>query len=160
MLYTQHIPCICIYFDISSPKSMALHIEWVTTGAHNPAIQVWLELNSLEGVDVVSLPVRNEACLQNSIECRSTPGLCGVRSEDIIISLIVWIWHVVRCVMRGRRVWSMGALKSWKRDGSCYISMYTEGIYMYIHGIYMVYTMYIKGIWKCNPYVWYIPTKI
>ena len=58
MLYTQHIPCICIYLDISSPKSMALHVEWVTTGAHNTAIQVWLELNSLEGVDVVSLPVR------------------------------------------------------------------------------------------------------
>ncbi len=36
MLYTQHIPSICTYLDISSLKSMALHIEWVTTGAHNP----------------------------------------------------------------------------------------------------------------------------
>ena len=84
MLYTQHIPCICIYLDISSPKSMVLHIEWVTTGAHNPAIQVWLELNCLEGVDVVSLPVWYEACLQNSIESRCTPGLGGVRSERYV----------------------------------------------------------------------------
>ncbi len=84
MLYTQHIPCICIYLDISSPKSMVLHIEWVTTGEHNPAIQVWLKLNSLEGVDVVSLPVRNEVCLQNLIEFHCTPGLGGVRSERYV----------------------------------------------------------------------------
>ena len=30
----------------------------------------------------------------------------------------------------------------------------------YIHGIYMVYTMYIKGIWFPIPYVWYIPCKV
>ena len=80
---------ICVPYQpshvvISSPKSMALHIKWVTTGAHNSAIQVRLELNSLEGVDVVPLPVRYEACLQNSIECRCTPGLCLVRSERYI----------------------------------------------------------------------------
>ena len=63
---------------------MAIHVEWVTPGAHNPAIQVWLELNSLEGVDVVSLPVRYEACLQNLIECRCTPGLGGVWSERYV----------------------------------------------------------------------------
>ena len=81
MLYTLHIPWICTHFAISFPKSIAFHIEWVTTGAHNPAIQIWLELYCLEGVNVVSLPVRDEACLQNSIECRCTPGLCRVRSE-------------------------------------------------------------------------------
>ncbi len=31
---------------------------------------------------------------------------------------------------------------------------------LYIHGIYMVYTMYIKGIWCPNTYVWYILCKI
>ena len=31
---------------------------------------------------------------------------------------------------------------------------------LYIHGIYMVYTMYIKGIWCPHPYVWYIPCKV
>ena len=31
---------------------------------------------------------------------------------------------------------------------------------LYIHGIYMVYTWYIKGIWCPHPYVWYIPCKI
>ncbi len=60
---------------------MVFHIEWLTTGEHNPTIQVWLKLYCLEGVNVVSLPVRDEACLQNLIECRCTPGLCRVRSE-------------------------------------------------------------------------------
>ena len=152
MLYTQHIPCICIYLDISSPKSMVLHIEWLTTGTHNQAIQVWLELNSLEGVDVVSLPVRYEACLQNSIECRCTPGLGGVWSERYVqLFSIVWIWNVVTCAMRGRRVWTMGASKSWERKRLKYISMYAYGVYMYIHGIYMVYTWYIPCI--SMPYV-------
>jgi hypothetical protein len=121
---------------------MVLHIEWVTTGTHNPTIQVWLEFNSLEGVDVVSLPVRYEACLQNSIECRCTPGLGGVWSERYVqLFSIVWIWHVVTCAMRGRRVWTMGASKSWERKRLKYISMYAYGVYMYIHGIYMVYMM-------------------
>ncbi len=31
---------------------------------------------------------------------------------------------------------------------------------LYIHGMYMVYTMYIEGIWCPNTYVWYIPCKI
>ena len=29
----------------------------------------------------------------------------------------------------------------------------------YIHGIYMVYTWYIKSIWTCHPYGLYIPCK-
>ncbi len=60
---------------------MVFHIEWVTTGVYNPVIQVWLKLYCLEGVNVVSLPVRDKACLQNLIECHCTPGLCWVRSE-------------------------------------------------------------------------------
>ena len=47
-----------------------------------------------------------------------------------------------------------------KKRGSSNISMYTQGIYLYIHGIYMVYTMYIKGILCPSTYVWYIPCKI
>jgi hypothetical protein len=31
---TVHIPCICTHLDISSPKSMAFHVEWVTQGTH------------------------------------------------------------------------------------------------------------------------------
>ena len=30
---------------------------------------------------------------------------------------------------------------------------------LYIHGIYMVYTWHIKGIWTCHPYGRYIPCK-
>ena len=53
-----------------------------------------------------------------------------------------------------------GSLEILKTRGSSYIRLYTQGIYLYIHGIYMVYTMHIKGIWCPNPYVWYIPCKI
>ena len=31
---------------------------------------------------------------------------------------------------------------------------------LYIHGIYMVYTWHIKGIWTCHPYGRYIPSKV
>ena len=52
--YTRHIPCICTNLDTSPSKSMLLHVEWVTPGAHNPTIQIWLELYCLEGVNVDS----------------------------------------------------------------------------------------------------------
>ncbi len=78
--YTMYI-IVCTHLDISSSKSMAFHVEWVTPGAHNPAIQIWLELYCLEGVNIDSARVRYEAGLQNSIECGSTPGFRRVRSE-------------------------------------------------------------------------------
>ena len=82
--YTIHIPSACTHLDIFSPESMAIHVEWVTPGAHNPAIQIWLEFYCLEGVNVDSARVRHDAGLQNSIECCCTPGLGRVRSG----------WHI------------------------------------------------------------------
>jgi hypothetical protein len=78
--YTRHIPCICTNLDTSPSKSMLLHVEWVTPGAHNPTIQIWLELYCLEGVNVDSARVRHDACLQNSIERRRAPGFWRVKS--------------------------------------------------------------------------------
>ncbi len=78
--YTIHIQCTCTHLDISSPKSMVLHVEWVTPGAHNPAIQIWLKLYLLEGVNVDTARVRHDAGLQNSIGCGRTPGSWRVRS--------------------------------------------------------------------------------
>jgi hypothetical protein len=60
------------------------YIEWATPGMHNPVIQIWLKLYCLEGVNVESVPVRDDACLQNSIECCCTPGSWRVRSG----------WHI------------------------------------------------------------------
>ena len=40
ILHTRHIQCICTNLDISPSKLMLLHIEWVTSGAHNPTIQI------------------------------------------------------------------------------------------------------------------------
>ncbi len=84
MLYTLHIPWICTHLDIYSPKLMVFHIEWETPGTNNPAIQIWLELYCLEGVNVDSVPVRDNACLHNSVECCCTPGSWQVRSG----------WHI------------------------------------------------------------------
>ncbi len=78
--YTIHIPCVCTHLDISLQKSMVFHVEWVTPGAHNPVIQIWLELYCLEGVNVDSARVSHDAGLQNSIECCCTPGSWLVRS--------------------------------------------------------------------------------
>ena len=70
---------------------MAIHVEWVTPGAHNPTIQIWLEFYCLEGVNVDSARVRHDAGLQNSIECCCTPGLGRVRSGRHIqvLSIVV-----------------------------------------------------------------------
>ncbi len=91
MLYTTHIPCICTHPDISSPKSMVFHVEWVTSGEHNRAIQIWLTVYCLDGVDVDSVLVRHDAGLQNSIECGCTPGFWLVRSGRHIqlLSIVV-----------------------------------------------------------------------
>ncbi len=80
--YTHDIQyiCVCTHLDISSLKLMTVHVEWVTPGAHNPAIGIWLELYWLEGVNVDSTRVRHDAGLQNSIECGRTPGSWLVRS--------------------------------------------------------------------------------
>ncbi len=95
ILYTQ-IPCICIHLDIASPKLMVFHVEWVTPGAHIPAIQILLELYCLEGVNVDSVLVRHSAGLQNSIECGCTPEFWLVRSGRHIqlLSIVNWanIW--------------------------------------------------------------------
>ena len=149
MLYTQHIPCICIYLDISSPKFMALHVEWVTTGAHNPAIQVWLGLNSLEGVDVVSLPVRYEACRQNSIVCHCTPMFPtlivyrGYQNQPHRVDLARCQMCLEReaCLVDG----SLEILK--KRWFMLYQHVYRGYIHVYtwyIHGIYHVYQRHME----------------
>ncbi len=152
------MPCICTHLDISSLKSMMFHIVWVTTGAHNPVIQIWLELYCLEGVNVVSLPVRDEACLQNSIECHCTPGLCRVRSERHIQLFSIVVCNPLSQFL-GQHEMAATVHVLNRQEVHAISDVYTSMSVMYmvytwnIHSISMRYPIYILGIFIINIYI-------
>ncbi len=55
------------YLDILSMKAVVLHIERVTASVHDSAIQVRFKLQRIKCVQIVSLPIGQNALHKNTV---------------------------------------------------------------------------------------------
>ena len=59
---------VWIHLNILVMKPMIIHVEGITPSAHNPSIQIRLELHTLLGVQVIAASVRYHALSKNAVQ--------------------------------------------------------------------------------------------